>query len=128
MAVMKVLVCNAGSSSLKLSLFEAEAEELLADGGIDWSTKPARLRLRRARQAEVRSEVPIDQPAEAIARIVEPLQAQGGVQAVGHRVVHGGDRYTAAVRITSEVKRAIDELSELAPLHNPPSLECIEAF
>jgi acetate kinase len=46
---------------------------------------------------------------------------------VGHRVVHGGDRYTSAVRITSEVKRAIEELTELAPLHNPASLEGINA-
>jgi acetate kinase len=125
---MKVLVCNAGSSTLKFSLFEAAAEQLLADGGIDWSAKPARVRLRQAGQEEVRAELAIDQPAEAIARIVERLRAYGGVDAVGHRVVHGGDRYSAAVRITPEVKRTIDELRELAPLHNPPSLECIEAF
>jgi acetate kinase len=47
------------------------------------------------------------------------LQAPGEVHAVGHRVVHGGERYTSAVRITPEVKQAIDALAELAPLHNP---------
>ena len=49
------------------------------------------------------------------------------LRAVGHRVVHGGERYTSAVRITAEVKRAIEELTELAPLHNPASLDGINA-
>lgn len=54
--------------------------------------------------------------------------ACSALQAVGHRVVHGGKRYTAAVRITPEVKRAIGELAELAPLHNPVTLDGIEAM
>ena len=49
------------------------------------------------------------------------------MHAVGHRVVHGGERYTAAVRITPEVKQAIEALAELAPLHNPASLDGIDA-
>src|SRR4029077_2367443 len=56
-----------------------------------------------------------------------PLQGPEHLLAVGHRVVHGGDRYTSAVRIDAEVKRTIEELTELAPLHNPPSLEGINA-
>src|SRR5262249_57653712 len=55
------------------------------------------------------------------------LQRPDDLQAVGHRVVHGGDRYTSAVVITSDVKRTIEELTELAPLHNPASLEGINA-
>src|SRR5262245_35358652 len=133
---MKVLVCNAGSSTLKFSLFEAEAERSLADGAIDWSTKPARLSLRRAGGDTVRAELTVAHHADAIGRILEDLQAgpsaplrrAGDVQAVGHRVVHGGDRYSTAVRINAEVKRTIDELAELAPLHNPPSLQCIVAM
>ena len=133
---MKILVCNAGSSTLKFSLFEAEREELLADGSIDWAAKPARLRWRRAAQVEVRAELTIERPDEAIARILHdlqsgpsaPLRDKDDVQAVGHRVVHGGPRYSAAVRITPDVKRTIGELSELAPLHNPASLECITVF
>jgi acetate kinase len=133
---MKVLICNAGSSTLKFSLFEAESERLLADGAIDWTKNPARLSLRRAGQSEVRAEMTVGQHGEALARILDdlqsgpaaPLQARNDIRAVGHRVVHGGDRYSAAVRITPEVKRAIDELSELAPLHNPPSLQCITAM
>src|SRR4029450_12616234 len=56
-----------------------------------------------------------------------PLQSPKPPRAVGHRVVHGGDRYTSAVRITAEVKRTIGGLTELAPLHNSPSLEGINA-
>jgi acetate kinase len=133
---MKILVCNAGSSSLKFSLFEAEGELLLADGGIDWTTKPTRLVFRRSGQQEVREELKLQKHSDAAARILDDLQAGpsallhviGELQAVGHRVVHGGERYTAAVRITPEVKRVIGELAELAPLHNPVSLDGITAM
>jgi acetate kinase len=131
----KILVCNAGSSSLKFSLFDAEDEVLLADGGIDWLTKPARLVFRGANQPEIREELKLEKHADAVARILDDLQAGASaalqspdaLRAVGHRVVHGGDRYTSAVRINAEVKRTIEELTELAPLHNPPSLDGINA-
>ena len=131
----KILVCNAGSSSLKFSLFDAEDELLLADGGIDWLRKPARLVFRGPNQPEIREELKLEKHADAIARIVDDLQAGSlaalqkpeDLRAVGHRVVHGGDRYTSAVRINEEVKRTIEELAELAPLHNPASLEGINA-
>jgi acetate kinase len=131
----KILVCNAGSSSLKFSLFDAEDEVLLADGGVDWLTKPARLVFRGANQPEIREELKLEKHADALARILDDLQAgasaalQGpeDLRAVGHRVVHGGDRYTSAVRINAEVKRTIEELTELAPLHNPPCLDGINA-
>jgi acetate kinase len=132
----KILVCNAGSSSLKFSLFDAEDEVLLADGGVDWLTKPARLLFRGANQPEIREELKLEKHAEAVARILGDLQAGASaalqspedLQAVGHRVVHGGDRYTSAVRINAEVKRTIEELTELAPLHNPASLDGITAL
>jgi acetate kinase len=134
-AQTKILVCNAGSSSLKFSLFDAENEVLLADGGVDWLAKPAQLVVRGANQAEIREELKLEKHADAVARIVDDLQAGASaalqspkdLRAVGHRVVHGGDRYTSAVRITAEVKRTIEELTELAPLHNPASLEGIDA-
>ena len=132
---MKILVCNAGSSSLKFSLFEAEGELLLAEGGIDWTTKPTRLVFRRTGHQEIREELKLEKHPDAVARILDdlragpsaPLRVFGELQAVGHRVVHGGERYTAAVRITPEVKRVIGDLAELAPLHNPASLDGITA-
>jgi acetate kinase len=133
---MKILVCNSGSSSLKFSLFAAEDEVLLAEGGIDWTAKPTRLVFRRPGQPDIREELKLREHGDAIARILMDLQTgpsallQGvdEIAAVGHRVVHGGKRYRAAVRITPEVQRAISELSELAPLHNPASLEGIRAI
>jgi acetate kinase len=134
-APMHILVCNTGSSSLKFSLFEIEGERLLAEGGIDWSTTPTRLVVRCPGRPEVREELTLQHHADAIARLLgalqagpaAPLQALSDIQVVGHRVVHGGERYTTAVRITPEVKQAIGALAELAPLHNPPSLDGINA-
>jgi acetate kinase len=131
----KILVCNAGSSSLKFSLFDAEEEVLLAEGGIDWIKKPTRLVFRQADQLEIREELKLEKHTDAVARIFDDLQAGPSpvlhsveeLRAVGHRVVHGGERYTSAVLITAEVKRAIEELTELAPLHNPASLDGINA-
>ena len=134
-AQTKILVCNAGSSSLKFSLFDAGNEALLADGCVDWLRKPAQLVFRSENQPEIREELKLEKHAHAVTRILDDLLAGSSaalqcpeeLRAVGHRVVHGGDRYTSAVRITSEVKRTIEELAQLAPLHNPASLEGIKA-
>lgn len=134
-AQTKILVCNAGSSSLKFSLFDAENEVLLAEGGIDWLRKPTRLVIRQGDRPEIREELKLQKHADAVVRILEDLQAGSSaaldsledLRAVGHRVVHGGDRYSSAVLITAEVKRTIEELTELAPLHNPASLDGITA-
>lgn len=133
---MKILVCNSGSSSLKFSLFEADQELLLAEGGIDWTPRPTRLIFRRPGRPEIREELYVREHSEAAERIRAHLQAGPSaplenlrdLDAVGHRVVHGGRRFTTAVRITPDVKSAIGELSELAPLHNPASLEGISAI
>jgi acetate kinase len=133
---MKILVCNSGSSSLKFSLFEADQELLLAEGSIDWTTRPTRLVFRQPGQPEIREELHLCDHREAIGRILADLRAGPSaplldvqdLDAVGHRVVHGGRRFTAAVRITPEVQSAIGELSELAPLHNPASLQGICAI
>jgi len=132
---MKVLICNAGSSSFKFSVFEAEGEQLLSEGSIDWTTNPALLVYRRAGQQEIREELSVQKHVDASARIVADLQSGptpalrslDELGAVAHRVVHGGSKYPAAVRVTPEVKQAIGELAELAPLHNPASLDGIRA-
>ena len=131
----KILVCNSGSSSLKFSLFEPEEEVLLAEGGVDWSRKPTRLVFHRTGEEELREELKLEKHADAIVRILDDLQADPSaaldgledLRAVGHRVVHGGERYTSAAWITLEVKQAIADLAELAPLHNPAALDGITA-
>jgi acetate kinase len=132
---VKVLVLNTGSSSLKFSLYETDGERVLGEGLADWSADPAQLTVRRAGGAPARSELGVTRHEDAVDRLVDallhgdpPLLGAGGdLGAVGHRVVHGGDRYTAAVRVTPEVKAAIAELAELAPLQNPANLEGINA-
>ena len=133
---MKVGVCNSGSSSLKFSLFEADQELLLADGSIDWATQPTQLRLHYPGQPEIREELHLREHGEAFSRILSdlrtgplaPLLCNDEPAAVGHRIVHGGTRFAAAVRITAEVQDAIHELCELAPLHNLAGLEGIRAI
>lgn len=131
---MKMLICNVGSSSFKFSLFRVQDESLLCEGKIDWSTETTRLVYRHQGQ-EIHERLTLRQHSEAVEYILHllqsgasaPLQEFKELQAVGHRVVHGGAHYTAAVPITPEVKRVIGELADLAPLHNPPALDGINA-
>ena len=130
---MNVLVCNAGSSSLKFGVFEGASETASAAGSIDWSVNPARLVIRIGAAPERREELIVRRHSDAMVKVLGDLRAEPGrdgrgldhIDAVGHRVVHGGERFTSAVRITVEVERAIADLAELAPLHNPASLEVI---
>jgi acetate kinase len=125
---VNILVLNAGSSSLKFSLIEAEHERQLAGGGIDWSSDPARLVLRPPGRPSITRDLRVSRPGDAVARLIEKLPDEArSIDAVGHRVVHGGSKYTAAVRVTHDVRAAIADLAELAPLHNVPSLEVIDA-
>src|SRR5512132_1215317 len=88
----KILVCNAGSSSLKFSFFDAEDEVLLADGGIDWLRKPTRLVIRQGDRPEIREELKLQKHADAVVRILEDLQTGSSaaldsledIRAVGH--------------------------------------------
>ncbi len=114
---MKILVLNTGSSSLKYSLFESDGERLLGDGLADWSRQPAR------RHGDA-----VGRELEELPRGQAPLLRNlSEIAAVGHRVVHGGSRYTASVLVTPEVKAALGELTELAPLHTPANLDGITA-
>jgi acetate kinase len=134
---MSILVINAGSSSLKFGLFDEEARQELATGLIDWKVDPrhAELVIRPQRGEPIRSQESIAEHGtavrHAVRRLSEMAELSGGganaITVVGHRVVHGGDRFHTPVRIDSKVKSAIAELSELAPLHNPAAVEGIEA-
>lgn len=133
---MKILVINAGSSSLKYQLIDIETEAVLAKGlceriGIDGS----QLKHTPAGGESVVIKKPMKDHADAIAMVLEALtDSEHGViasmdeiAAVGHRVVHGGEFFSKSVIIDDGVKKAIEECIPLAPLHNPPNIIGIEA-
>jgi acetate kinase len=132
---VKILVLNAGSSTLKFSVIETEGERVVGAGVADWASQPARLIVQRPGAADPVANLDLQHHRDAARRVVEELTrgtppivgSMQEIAAVGHRVVHGGERYTTAVLITPEVKAAIAGLAELAPLHNPANLEGITA-
>jgi acetate kinase len=121
---MTVLVLNAGSSSLKVRLYAGGSARSLARavferiGGAATATLAVEDRPSQRRTADVTDH------AAATRNALEWLRSLDvpTVDAVGHRVVHGGARFTAPVRIDDEVVRAIEALEGLAPLHNRPAL------
>lgn len=127
---MKVLIFNAGSSSLKFSVLDAPDERTIAEGVVDWSTTPATVNIRHAGQAALQQIAPVRAHADAVAHVLQELNGAGTsvkIQAVGHRIVHGGEDYSAAVRVTGQVRRDIEALAELAPLHNTVAAHVIDA-
>lgn len=139
---MKILVLNAGSSTLKFSLFAVTPNEAgeQASGMIDWSdgTRPTQAHLTAQGvpgDIHLTWEVPADRHdagvAEVLAALARPdpplIRSPAEIAAVGHRVVHGGTTYRESVRIDAAVQAEIGRLAALAPLHNPPALAGIEA-
>ena len=133
---MKILVINAGSSSLKYQLIDMETEEVLAKGlceriGIDGS----KLNHTPKGGEKVVIEKPMKDHSDAIKMVLEALtneeygviSSMDEINAVGHRVVHGGEFFSKSVIIDDEVKKAVDQCVPLAPLHNPPNLIGIDA-
>lgn len=105
-----IVALNAGSSSLKLGVFDWETEEQLAAEAITWGDD---------------AKVTIRGHADAARQLLSTLDPDS-IGAIGHRVVHGGAHFRQAVRIDARVKRVIAELAPLAPLHNPAALAVIE--
>jgi acetate kinase len=136
---MKVLVLNCGSSSVKFELFESEPEQALADGLAERvgqpGAEPGMLHYTRAGNDRLTWEKAMPDHRQAIAYIVEALTSPehgvlGSIHevgAVGHRVVHGGEDFSASTIIDDEVLAVIERNCELAPLHNPPNLTGILA-
>jgi acetate kinase len=125
---MNVLLLNAGSSSLKAVLMESADGDVLSRGLADWAGSATRYRYAGADGYEHSEEVHWRGHAKAVARFVADLTPfqRSALVAVGHRVVHGGP-FTSSVRITPAIRSRIMELADLAPLHNPPSLEALTA-
>ena len=132
---MNVLVINCGSSSLKFQLINAESEEVLAKGICERIGIDGRLTYQPKGGEKEKSDKPMPTHTEAIQYVIEALtNSETGVVksldeigAVGHRIVHGGEKFASSVVITDEVKKAVEECNELAPLHNPANLIGVEA-
>ena len=132
---MNVLVINCGSSSLKFQLIDAKSEEVLAKGLCERIGIDGRLTYQPEGQEKQKTDKPMPTHTEAIQYVIDALtDAENGVVkdlgeigAVGHRVVHGGENFAQSVIVTPEVKKAIEECNDLAPLHNPANLIGIEA-
>jgi len=132
---MKVLVLNCGSSSIKYQLFVMPARSLLAKGMIERIGDQGAAIVHQdqdGRQQHMIDAADHEQAVAAILRRLVPADtgasdADGGIGAVGHRVVHGGEKFTGSVLINSAVLASIEETAHLAPLHNPPNLAGIRA-
>ncbi len=125
---MNILLLNAGSSSLKAVLMESADGTVRARALVDWAGPTTRYQHSDVNGREHSENVAWRGHAKAVQRFVADLTSsqRSSLAAVGHRVVHGGS-FTASVRITPEVRSRILELADLAPLHNPPSLETLAA-
>ncbi|MEL7600308.1 MAG: acetate kinase [Proteiniphilum sp.] len=134
---MKILVLNCGSSSIKYKLFEMESKEVVAQGGIEKiGMKGSFLKFTLPDGQKVMLEGEILEHRAGIEYILGVLLSEkygcikslDEIHAVGHRVVHGGERFNTSVLITEEVIDMLNECIELAPLHNPPNLKGIYAI
>ena len=131
---MKIMSINAGSSSLKFSLFDMATEEVLISGlferiGIEGSGYTLKY---KGDKIKVETELPDHSVAVKILleklmelQVISTLEE---IEGVGHRIVHGGDKYTKSVMVTDEVIDDIIRFSDFAPLHNPAHAICIKAF
>lgn len=134
---MNVLVINCGSSSLKYQVLDMRTESLLAKGlveriGLDGSIL---IHEKTGDAEKFKIETPMANHTEAIGHVLEAItnenhgviKSMDEIGAVGHRVVHAGEKYASSVRLTPDVINALEECIELAPLHNPPNLAGIAA-
>ena len=134
MADMNILLLNAGSSSLKCTLIEAADRKVIAHALADWAGSVTHYQYAGPDGREQSEDVSWSGHGEAVRRVLHDLRhaepvalpKRSTLAAVGHRVVHGG-QFTSSVRITPEIRSRINALADLAPLHNPPSLDTLAA-
>src|SRR5262249_23204597 len=135
---MHILVLNVGSSSLKFQLIDTDgaaiagsSDRRLARGQIDRIGGEAIVSLEATGKPAAKTATRIPDLASAIKYIIAwltsdesgvPVTSVGQIEAVGHRVVHGGEKFTRSVRIDDNVRRELEALIDLAPLHNPNNL------
>ena len=131
---MKIMAINAGSSSLKFSLFEMDTKECIASGYFERVTLDGSFYTIKYNGEKIKEEVAMPNHTVAVEVLLDRLVSIGivssldEISAVGHRLVHGGDKYDKSVIITDEVVEDLVKYSELAPLHNPANILGIEAM
>lgn len=132
---MKVLVINCGSSSLKYQLIDTAGEQVLAKGLVERIGIEGSLITHRARGQKVQQQTEIPDHKVAIKLVVDALlspdhgalKSLDEIAAVGHRVVHGGEKFADSVIINDEVMTTLSDCADLAPLHNPANIIGIKA-
>lgn len=133
---MKILVLNCGSSSVKYKLIESNDGKVLAEGGVEKLGLPdSFIKFKLSDGSKKTLETPMPTHKEAVETIIKVLtdpeygaiKSMAEIKAVGHRVVHGMDKFSKSVLITPEVKEKIKECYTVAPLHNPANMTGIEA-
>ena len=132
---MKILVINCGSSSIKYKLFEMPEQKLLSKGTLEKIGEEKSVLKHWTEKGENKIEHQVNDHEKGLELILSiltdkamgVLKAISEIKAVGHRVVHGGDRYSGSVFIDDAVIKAVEDFSDLAPLHNPPNLAGIRA-
>lgn len=134
---MKILVLNCGSSSIKYKLFEMDTKTVLAQGGVEKIGLPdSFLKITLPNGEKVVLEKNMPEHTVGIEFILQTLiSAEYGcikslneIDAVGHRVVHGGEKFNQSVLITPEIIKQVQSCTELAPLHNPANLKGVDAI
>jgi len=132
---MSILTLNCGSSSVKYAFYDPGRRAFVCRGLVDRVGQPGSVLKHKQDGEETRVEQACADHAAAVALVLATL-TQGAtpairdatfIRAVGHRVVHGGETFARSARITPEMLRTVEELSSLAPLHNPPNLAGIRA-
>ena len=131
---MKVLVLNCGSSSIKYKLYNMDDESVMAAGGIEKIGLPgAFLKIKKPTEEKILNDIPThDEGLEMIFKsLTDPekgvLKSLDEIDAVGHRMVHGGEKFNQSTILTDSVLKEFVACSELAPLHNPANLKGVKA-
>jgi acetate kinase len=130
----KIIAINAGSSSLKFQLFEMPTEEVITKGIIERIGINDSIFTISVNGEKITETTDIPDHEVAVKMLLDKLTTLGIIQSlneidgIGHRVVHGGEEFSDSALITEEVLNKIEDLSELAPLHNPANLTGIKAF
>ena len=132
---MNILVINCGSSSLKFQLIDSETEQVLAKGLCERIGIDGRLVYTPAGGEKEVSNLDMPTHKQAIQYVIDALtnektgviKSLDEIGAVGHRLVHGGEKFACSTLINEDVIKAVEECSDLAPLHNPANLIGVRA-